>query len=59
MTTPLPLTGIGVVVTRPEQQAGPLCRLLEARGRILTAPSADDQDVLAELLRWRAAESGA
>jgi uroporphyrinogen-III synthase len=32
MTTPLPLTGIGVVVTRPEQQAGPLCRLLEARG---------------------------
>jgi uroporphyrinogen-III synthase len=32
MTTPLPLTGIGVVVTRPEQQAGPLCRLLEAQG---------------------------
>jgi uroporphyrinogen-III synthase len=32
MTTPLPLTGIGVVVTRPEQQAGPLCRLLDAQG---------------------------
>jgi uroporphyrinogen-III synthase len=28
----LPLHGIGVLVTRPEQQALPLCRLLEAQG---------------------------
>lgn len=28
----LPLHGIGVLVTRPEQQAMPLCRLLEAQG---------------------------
>lgn len=28
----LPLHGIGVLVTRPQQQAMPLCRLLEARG---------------------------
>jgi uroporphyrinogen-III synthase len=28
----LPLHGIGVLVTRPQQQAAPLCRLLEARG---------------------------
>ncbi|MGO9633080.1 MAG: uroporphyrinogen-III synthase [Steroidobacteraceae bacterium] len=28
----LPLQGVGVLVTRPRQQAGPLCRLLEARG---------------------------
>lgn len=27
-----PLHGVGVLVTRPEQQAAPLCRLLEARG---------------------------
>jgi uroporphyrinogen-III synthase len=27
-----PLHGIGVLVTRPEQQATPLCRLLEAQG---------------------------
>ncbi len=26
------LSGIGVLVTRPEQQAGPLCRLIEAEG---------------------------
>ena len=28
----LPLQGVGVLVTRPEQQAMPLCRLLEAQG---------------------------
>lgn len=28
----LPLYGVGVLVTRPEQQAMPLCRLLEVRG---------------------------
>jgi len=28
----LPLQGIGVLVTRPQQQAMPLCRLLETRG---------------------------
>jgi len=28
----LPLHGVGVLVTRPQQQAGPLCRLLETRG---------------------------
>lgn len=28
----LPLQGMGVLVTRPEQQAMPLCRLLEAQG---------------------------
>jgi uroporphyrinogen-III synthase len=28
----LALHGVGVLVTRPQQQAGPLCRLLEARG---------------------------
>jgi uroporphyrinogen-III synthase len=28
----LPLEGIGVVVTRPEHQAAPLCRALEAQG---------------------------
>ncbi len=28
----LPLQDVGVLVTRPRQQAGPLCRLLEARG---------------------------
>jgi uroporphyrinogen-III synthase len=27
-----PLHGVGVLVTRPQQQAAPLCRLLEARG---------------------------
>jgi uroporphyrinogen-III synthase len=27
-----PLHGVGVLVTRPQQQAGPLCRLLETRG---------------------------
>ncbi len=31
-TSPLPLAGIGVLVTRPEQQAGGLCRLLESQG---------------------------
>jgi uroporphyrinogen-III synthase len=30
----LPLQGIGVLVTRPEQQAMPLCRLLESCGAI-------------------------
>jgi uroporphyrinogen-III synthase len=29
-----PLHGIGVLVTRPEQQATPLCRLLEAQGAV-------------------------
>jgi uroporphyrinogen-III synthase len=29
-----PLHGIGVLVTRPEQQATPLCRLLEAQGAL-------------------------
>jgi uroporphyrinogen-III synthase len=29
-----PLHGIGVLVTRPEQQAMPLCRLLEAQGAL-------------------------
>ena len=28
----LPLTGVGVLVTRPEQQSMPLCRLLELQG---------------------------
>ena len=28
----LPLQGVGVLVTRPEQQSMPLCRLLEAQG---------------------------
>src|ERR1019366_8169685 len=28
----LPLHGVGVLVTRPEQQATPLCRLLETQG---------------------------
>jgi len=28
----LALHGVGVLVTRPQQQAGPLCRLLEAQG---------------------------
>lgn len=28
----LPLDGIGVVITRPSHQAGPLCRLFEAEG---------------------------
>ena len=28
----LALRGVGVLVTRPQQQAGPLCRLLEAQG---------------------------
>jgi uroporphyrinogen-III synthase len=27
-----PLSGVGVLVTRPEQQAAPLCRLLEVQG---------------------------
>jgi uroporphyrinogen-III synthase len=30
----LPLAGIGVLVTRPEQQAGTLCRLLEVQGAV-------------------------
>jgi uroporphyrinogen-III synthase len=30
----LPLQGVGVLVTRPEQQAMPLCRLLEAQGAL-------------------------
>lgn len=29
---PDPLAGVGVLITRPEQQAGPLCRLFEAQG---------------------------
>lgn len=32
MRQSLPLAGIGVLVTRPRQQAGALCRLLEAQG---------------------------
>ena len=32
MTVCCPLHGVGVLVTRPQQQAGPLCRLLETRG---------------------------
>jgi uroporphyrinogen-III synthase len=45
-----PLQGIGVLVTRPEQQAAPLCRLLELEGAhtarlpaIEIEPSADAQ----------------
>ena len=30
--TMAPLSGVGVLVTRPELQAMPLCRLLEAQG---------------------------
>jgi uroporphyrinogen-III synthase len=37
-----PLEGVGVVVTRPEQQAMPLCRLLEAQGaRAFRFPAID------------------
>jgi uroporphyrinogen-III synthase len=37
-----PLSGVGVLVTRPELQAMPLCRLLEAQGaRTLRLPAVD------------------
>ena len=37
-----PLHGIGVLVTRPEQQATPLCRLLQAQGaETLRLPAID------------------
>ena len=34
MPSPLTLAGIGILVTRPEQQAGALCRLLEFHGAV-------------------------
>src|SRR5579859_2333381 len=37
-----PLHGVGVLVTRPEQQATPLCRLLESAGaQVLRLPVID------------------
>ncbi|HYQ91476.1 MAG TPA: uroporphyrinogen-III synthase, partial [Candidatus Competibacteraceae bacterium] len=36
----LPLQGMGILVTRPERQAGELCRLIEARGgRAIRCPT--------------------
>jgi uroporphyrinogen-III synthase len=52
----LPLHGIGVLVTRPQHQAVPLCRLLEAQGAatfrlaaIEIHPLADRRDLAARL----------
>jgi uroporphyrinogen-III synthase len=42
----LPLQGVGVLVTRPEQQAMPLCRLLESLGAItVRLPAVDIKSV--------------
>jgi uroporphyrinogen-III synthase len=47
-----PLHGIGVLVTRPEQQATPLCRLLEAQGAItLRLPAIDIKPILTSRAR--------
>lgn len=47
-----PLQGVGVLVTRPEQQATPLCRLLESAGAVALRlpaldirPAADTRDI--------------
>src|SRR5882757_11198712 len=52
----LPLQGVGVLVTRPEQQAMPLCRLLESCGAMVLRlpaisikPVGDTQDLRCRL----------
>ena len=41
MTEQRPLSGVGVLVTRPAGQAEPLCRLIEAAGgRAIALPGA-------------------
>jgi uroporphyrinogen-III synthase len=52
----LPLHGVGVLVTRPEQQALPLCRLLESSGAIAVRlpvidikPAGDAEDLRTRL----------
>jgi uroporphyrinogen-III synthase len=51
-----PLQGVGVLVTRPEQQATPLCRLLESAGALALRlpvieirPAADASDLRREI----------
>jgi uroporphyrinogen-III synthase len=49
-----PLDGIGVLVTRPLQQAMPLCRLLEAQGAVAHRFAAIDILAIADSRPWDA-----
>lgn len=49
-----PLEGIGVLVTRPQHQATPLCRLLEAQGAVAHPFAAIDVLPVGDRLSWAA-----
>ena len=50
----LPLHGIGVLVTRPRQQAAALCRLLEAQGASVERFAAIEIEPIDERREWAA-----
>src|SRR5271154_1112915 len=50
----LPLHGIGVLVTRPRQQAAALCRLLEAQGASVERFAALEIEPIDERREWAA-----
>jgi uroporphyrinogen-III synthase len=50
----LPLHGIGVLVTRPRQQAAALCRLLEAQGASVERFAAIEVEPIDERREWAA-----
>jgi len=58
MTDPRPLSGLGVLVTRPAAQAERLCALIEAAGgRAIRFPTVEIRPASeSEWLRWRLAE---